>query len=89
MMYAAKLHEAETERTNYTNELTDYEARLDTLQKVYDTDDLASYLSRNMDELAQLSIALDNAKTSLEIDQKSLAQVHRGPGVTAQTNPEC
>jgi polysaccharide biosynthesis transport protein len=85
MMFTSKLQELEKMRTKSTNDLQTDEDKLSALQKVYDTDDLTSYQSTHMEELAQLSNQLDNARTQLDIDQRLVC----GPvdGAAATTRP--
>lgn len=82
MMFTSKLQELEKLRTKYTNDLQNYDSQLADLQKVYDTDDLTSYQSTHMEELAQLSNKLDDAKTLLDIDQRLMGSLN-GNGAAA------
>jgi Mrp family chromosome partitioning ATPase/uncharacterized protein involved in exopolysaccharide biosynthesis len=74
MMFTSKLQELEKLRTKATNDLQNDEAQLTDLEKVFDTDDLSSYQQTHMEQLAQLSNALDNLKTQLDIDQRLVGQ---------------
>jgi Mrp family chromosome partitioning ATPase/uncharacterized protein involved in exopolysaccharide biosynthesis len=90
MMFTGKLQELEKLRTKATNDLQNDEAQLTDLQKVYDTDDLTSYQSTHMEQLAQLANALENLKTQLDIDQHLAGQLPGGnpsptPGATTQS----
>jgi Mrp family chromosome partitioning ATPase/uncharacterized protein involved in exopolysaccharide biosynthesis len=70
MMFTSKLQELEKQRTKATNDLQTDEDRLTDLQKVFDTDDLSSYQSTHMEQLAQLSNQLDNLRTQLDVDER-------------------
>jgi Mrp family chromosome partitioning ATPase/uncharacterized protein involved in exopolysaccharide biosynthesis len=82
MMFTPKLQELEKLRTKATNDLQNDEAQLTDLQKVFDTDDLTSYQSTHMEQLAQLANALENFKTQLDVDERLVGQ---GPGGSANT----
>ncbi|HEX4052884.1 MAG TPA: AAA family ATPase [Tepidisphaeraceae bacterium] len=85
MMFTGKLQELERLRTKYTNDLQNDEAQLSDLQKVYGTDDLTSYQSTHMEELAQLTNKLDDAKTRLDIDERLVGDT--GAGATTRSSP--
>jgi Mrp family chromosome partitioning ATPase/uncharacterized protein involved in exopolysaccharide biosynthesis len=91
MMFTRKLQELEQLRTKATNDLQNNETQLTDLQKVFDTDDLTSFQQTHMAELAQLSNALDNFKTQLDIDQRLVGQgpggVNSAPGASTQSSP--
>ncbi|MGD0541956.1 MAG: AAA family ATPase [Tepidisphaeraceae bacterium] len=93
MMFTNKLQELEKLRTKATNDLQTDEAQLTDLQKVFDTDDLTSYQSTHMQQLAQLANALENYKTQLDIDQRLVgAQGANGgdnaaAGATTRSSP--
>jgi succinoglycan biosynthesis transport protein ExoP len=83
MMYTSKLQELDKQRTKYTNDLTNYDGQLTTLQQTYDTDDLASYQSTNMEELARLTNLIEDYKTQLDIDQRLLGAPVTGGAANA------
>jgi succinoglycan biosynthesis transport protein ExoP len=89
MMYTQKLQELQKLQTKYSNDLASYTQSLNELQSQYNTDDLSSFQAQNMQELGWLANQLDNAKTQLDIDQRSMGaiapgQLNAGAGSTSQ-----
>lgn len=86
MMYSQKLQELEKHRTKYQDELNSDEQQLRYIQDQWNTDDLASFQNQNMERLGQLGNQLNDAKMTLDIDQKSIGAIQGGP-LDANGNP--
>jgi polysaccharide biosynthesis transport protein len=86
MMYSERLQELDKDKTKYQNELNTDQQQLRDIENLFNTDDLTSYQSQNMEELGKLGNELSDAKMQLEIDQRSLGQIQQGP-LDASGNP--
>jgi polysaccharide biosynthesis transport protein len=85
MMYTERMQVLQKLQTKYSNDLASYQQSLNELQSQYNTDDLATYLAQQMQELGWLANQLDNANTALDIDKQMIGSI--APGADAQGNP--
>jgi polysaccharide biosynthesis transport protein len=86
MMYSQRLQELDKDKTKYQNELNTDQQQLRDIENLFNTDDLSSYQSQNMEELGKLANNLADAKMQLEVDQRSLGEIQQGP-LDATGNP--
>jgi capsular exopolysaccharide synthesis family protein len=86
MMYSQMLQELDKDKTKYQNDYNTYQQQLRDIENLFNTDDLSSYQSTNMERLGKLSNDLADAKMQLDVDQRSLGKIQQGP-LDASGNP--